>query len=224
MTRFPALLVLLALAPLARAQTAAPSAPAVSLAPSAAPYAGLYAADGGMVEVRPSGTGIALVAHGAPVAARLKALADTDVATDARAMTLLDAWITGDLATVAAAASPARQPALAEALGAYRTALVRGHGEAFAGSVIETFRQTDGRKATLVQLLFERGTEWAAFVWDEDGALVTLTRGLSPVTLGAVRPSGPDAFGHGATAVTFERDASGRIGAVRVGGRFSALR
>ena len=225
MTRYSALAALLAVAPLAAAQSSDYLTPtSLSLSPSTAAYAGLYAADGGMVEVRPSGAGIALVAYGAPVAARLKALTVTDDATDARTEALLDAWIAGDLAAVAAAARPARQPATADALAAYRAALVRGHGEAVAGGVVGTFWQIDGRKATLVQVLFERGTEWAAFVWDEDGALVTMTRGLSPVTLGTVRPSGGDAFGSGSVAVTFDREADGRIVSVRVGEQFVALR
>ena len=230
MTRSSALVALLAVAPFAiapaaSAQTSDYLTPASArLSPSTAAYAGLYATDGGMVEVRPSGAGIALVAYGAPVAARLRALAATDDATDARTETLLEAWIAGDLDAVASAARPARQPATAQTLAAYRAALVRGHGRAVAGSVVGTFWQIDGRKATLVQVLFERGTEWAAFVWDEDGALVTVTRGLSPVTLGTVRPSGADAFGSGPAAVTFDREADGRIASVRVGEQFTALR
>ena len=225
MTRSAALLALLAAAPLAPAQTAAPPTPVVaSFAPPGAPYAGLYATDGGMVEVRPSGAGIALVAHGAPVAARLRALGETDAATDARAMMLLDAWITGDLAAVAAAARPAHRPAAAEALAAYRTALVRGHGEVFAGSVVETFRQTDGRKATLVQLLFDRGSEWASLVWDENGDLVTMTRGLSPVVVGTAEATSSDTFVGAGVGIRFERGQDGRIETIRVDDRFVAIR
>ena len=210
---------LLALAPSVAAQgTARPAA----VAPSPnAEYAGLYATDGGMLEVRDNGSGLGLVAHGAPVAARLAALSASPAATDLRAGALLDRWVLGEVDAVAAAARPSRQAETAETLGAYRDALVRGYGDVVAGSVAGTFRQIDGREATLVQLLFEHGTDWAAFVWDEAGALVTVTRGLSPVVLGAVAPTGPDAFAHD---VTFEREADGRVHGLRVGARFSAVR
>ena len=219
------LAALVALAPAAPAQVQLTAAP-LSSATSASAYVGLYAADGGMIEVRDGRDGLVLVAHGAPIAARLAPLAASDAATDARAEALLDAWILDDLATVVGAVRPARQPAAAEALAAYRGALVRGHGDVVAGSVIGTFRQIDGRPATLVQVLFERGSEWAAFVWDEDGALVTITRGLSPVVVGSVHATAADTFAADAEAapVAFEREADGRVGALRLGTTFSAVR
>ena len=220
------LAALVALAPAAAAQSSAPLRLASATPPSSlADYAGLYATDGGMIEVRDGADGLVLVAHGAPVAARLAPLAASDAATDARAERLLDAWITGDLDTVVGAVRPARQAAAAEAVAAYRGALVRGHGDVVAGSVIGTFRQIDGREATLVQVLFDRGAEWAAFVWDEDGALVTVTRGLSPVLVTAVRATGADTFAASAETapLAFEREADGRIGALHMG-TFSAVR
>lgn len=218
------LAALIALAPSAAAQTQFTSAP-LSSAPAASPYAGLYAADGGMIEVRDGRDGLVLVAHGAPVAARLAAFSASDEATDARTEALLDAWILGDLDAVVGAVRPARQADAAGTLTAYRSALVRGYGEVVAGSVVGTFRQIDGREATLVQILFERGSEWAAFVWDESGQLVTITRGLSPVVVGTVRETAADTFAaHAAPApLAFEREADGRVGALQVG-TFSAVR
>lgn len=199
-------------------------APSVETAPSLAAYAGLYATDGGMVEVRDGGSALELVAHGAPVAARLAGLAVSPPAADARTASLLDAWVTGDLATVAAAVRPGRQDAASESFGNYRAALVRGLGEVVAASVVGTFRQTDGRDATLTQILFDRGSEWASFIWDEDGQLVTITRGLSPVTVGTIRAAQPDVFVGSGTEVQFEREADGRIGGLRVNNRFVAVR
>jgi len=218
------LAALIAVAPAASAQTQFTSAP-ITGAPAASPYVGLYAADGGMLEVRDGRDGLVLVAHGAPVAARLAAFSASDEATDARAEALLDAWILGDLDTVVGAVRPARQADAAEHLAAYRSALVRGYGEVLAGSVVGTFRQIDGREATLTQILFDRGSEWAAFVWDEDGQLVTITRGLSPVVVGSVHETAADTFAaHAAPApLAFEREADGRVGAVQVG-TFSAVR
>lgn len=218
------LAALVALAPAATAQTQFTSAPISTASTSLSTYAGLYATDGGMVEVRDGRDGLVLLAHGAPIAARLAPLATTDAATDARTEALLDAWILGDLDAVAAEARPSRQAEAAEALASYRAALVRGHGEVVAGGVVGTFRQIDGRPATLVQVLFERGSEWASFVWDEDGALVTITRGLSPVVIGTVGSTGADTFERDGTAVAFEREADGRVRGLRVGDRFSALR
>lgn len=215
----------LALAPAATAQASADGPRAIEAPASPfADYAGLYATDGGTLEVRDTDAGLALVAHGAPVAARLAALAGSHDATDARTEALLEAWVLDDVATVAAAARPTRQAATLEALTAYRAALVRGYGDVVAASVAGTFVQVDGREATLVQVLFERGVEWAAFVWDEDGALVTVTRGLSPVALGEIAPAGLDAFVHGATTVAFDREADGQVRALSVGERFEAVR
>jgi len=218
------LAALIAVAPAASAQTQFASVP-ITATPTASPYAGLYAADGGMLEVRDGRDGLVLVAHGAPVAARLAAFSASDEATDARAETLLDAWILGDLDTVVGAVRPARQADAAGHLAAYRSALVRGYGEVLAGSVVGTFRQIDGRETTLTQILFDRGSEWAAFVWDEQGRLVTITRGLSPVVVGTVRETAADTFAaHAAPApLAFEREADGRVGALQVG-TFSAVR
>ncbi|WP_420455247.1 hypothetical protein [Rubrivirga sp.] len=220
------LAALTALAPLAAAQVQLTSASAETRveSPSTAVYAGLYATDGGMVEVRSARGHLVVVAHGAEVAAALAPLSTPDAATDARAEVLLDAWTLDEMETVVAAVRPARRAQAAASFAAYRAALVRGRGPAVAGSVIGTFDQTDGRSATLVQMLFERGPEWASFVWDEDGALVTIARGLSPVVLGTARPSGDDHFEAADVPLAFEREADGRVRALRVGDRFSAVR
>lgn len=217
------LATLIAVPAIAQGQSAAAPLP---LDPPDTAYAGLYAADGGMVEVRDAHRGLVLVAHGAPVAARLAPLANSDDATDARAEALLDAWIVGDLDAIASAVRADRQSQAAEHFGAYRSALVRGLGDVQAGSVIGTFRQIDGREATLVQILFERGSEWAALVWDESGALVTMTRGLSPVVVGTVRETAADTFAADAESapLAFEREADGRVATLRHGATFSAVR
>ncbi len=219
------LAALTALAPLASAQARFTSTPLAARAEaSTTVYAGLYATDGGMVEVRAADGGVVLVAHGAPVADALMPLTTTDAATDARAEALLDAWTLDDLGTVVAAVRPSRQADATTSLAAYRAALVRGRGPAVAGRVVGTFRQIDGRSATLVQMLFERGAEWASFVWDEDGRLVTVARGLSPVVVGMAESAGADAFEAGSLPVVFGREADGRVFALHVGDRFSAVR
>ena len=192
--------------------------------PSLADYAGLYAADGGVIEVRATATGLDVLAHGAPVAARLRGLALSDARVDAHAERLLDAWVAGDLAPVVAAVRPDRQPDAAEALDRYRRALVRGHGPAVASSVAGTFRAPQGVSITLVQILFERGSEWASLVWDEDGHLVTLTRGLSPVVVGTLRPTSRDAFAGADVRARFERNVDGRVETLRMGDRLVAVR
>ena len=222
MTRSLLLTALLAAASLASAQTSV--RPAIAAPSPATVYAGLYATDGGMLEVRADGTRLSLIAHGAPVAARLVGLAPPDAATDARAEALLHAWVLGDLTGFVDAARPSRRADMADGMAAYRAALVRGRGEAIAGRVLGTFPQPDGRRATLAEMLFDHGAEWAAFVWDEDGALVTVRRGLPPVELGLARPAGPDAFMRGTTRVRFAREADGRVFAVQVGDRFEAVR
>ncbi len=222
--RLLSLAALLSLAPAAIGQTDyAVSVSATASAP-ASTYAGLYATDGGMIEVRAAGADIVLLAHGAPVAARLASLAPVDPVTDARAETLLDAWTRGDFAPFVAAARPTQRGTMERTLAAYHAALVRGHGDAVAGRVIGTFTQVDGRRVTLVQMVFERAAEWAAFVWDESGALVTVHRGLPPVEVGSARATGADAFAASGTPVQFEREPDGRVHAVRVGQRLTAVR
>lgn len=218
-------LALLATSASAQTQFASLASPAASPdAPSLSAYAGLYATDGGMIEVRDGGDRLVVVAHGAPVAARLAALSATSPVADARTETLLDDWVAGDLTSIVAAVRPARQSHAAESFERYRAALVRGHGDVVAASVVGTFRQIDGRDATLVQILFEHGSEWASFVWAEDGTLVTITRGLSPVAVGTLWSTEADAFAGTDTDVRFEREADGQIGAIRVNDRFVAVR
>ncbi|MEM1117647.1 MAG: hypothetical protein AAF845_17935 [Bacteroidota bacterium] len=200
------------------------TAPAVGTTPSLTAYTGHYTSDGGLVQVDATADGLVLTAHGATVAARLAGLATSDDRLDAHAADLLDAWVAGDLRPLVASVAPERTEAADADFATYRTALVRGHGEAVAGNVIATFRQVDGRRATLAQILFEHGTEFVSFVWADDGALSTLTRGLSPVVLGEVRPIGPDAFEGAGTVLRFERADDGRIASVSVGDRLVAAR
>lgn len=198
--------------------------PVVRTTPPLTVYTGHYPSDGGLVQVEADGDGLVITAHGAPVAARLAGLATSDDVLDARAADLLDAWVVGDLAPLAASVAPERAAEAGPSFAAYRTALVRGHGEAVAASVVATFRQIDGRRATLAQVLFEHGTEFVSFVWADDGALTTLTRGLSPVVLGGLRPAGPDTFESAGTVLRFERAADGRIAGLAVGSRLVAAR
>lgn len=198
-------------------------APAVRTTPPLTAYTGHYPSDGGLVEIEAGSDGLVVTAHGAPVAARLAPLATSDDALDARAEALLDAWVGGDLAPLAAAVAPERADA-ASGFEAYRTALVRGHGEPTAASVVGTFRQIDGRRATLAQVLFERGVEWVSFIWTDDNTLTTMTRGLSPVVLGSVRPAGPDAFTANGARLVFSREADGRVSGLSVGRRLVAAR
>lgn len=193
-------------------------------APSLDRYAGTYATDGGAIEVRAEGDHLVLLVHGAPVAGRLATLAPRHPALAAHAAALLDAWVADDLAPLVATVAPDRQAHAAESFEEYRSALVRGHGPAVAASVTGTFHQLDGRLVTLAQLLFERGSEWAALVWNEDGTLATMTRGLGPVVVGTVRPSGPDTFEGAATTVSFHREADGRIAEITVEGQLTAMR
>ncbi|MEM1056606.1 MAG: hypothetical protein AAGI52_13870 [Bacteroidota bacterium] len=226
MTRLLALTLLLVSAP-AFAQTLVASfsqdAPAPAATPSLAAYAGFYATDGGMIEVRDGGSALVLVAHGAPVAERLVGFAAPSYA-DARTATLLDAWVSGDLAPMIAAVRPERRERATESFERYRAALVRGHGEVIAASVVGTFERVDGPETTLVRILFEHGTEWASFVWNEQNELVTVTRGLSPVVIGMASPTARDTFAGGGTEITFEREADGRIDTVTIGERFVAIR
>lgn len=198
--------------------------PVVRTTPPLAAYTGHYTSDGGLVQVDAHGDGLAITAHGAPVAARLAGLATSDDVLDARAADLLDAWVMDDLAPLVASVAPHRTEAAAASFARYRTALVHGHGEAVAASVVATFRQIDGRRATLAQILFDHGNEFVSFVWDDDGTLTTLTRGLSPVVIGDVRPVGPDAFESAGTVLRFERAVDGRIDGVSVGDRLVAAR
>ncbi|WP_412060480.1 hypothetical protein [Rubrivirga sp. IMCC45206] len=224
MTRLLTLAAVLTLAPTAAGQTTYTLPVSTPLPTTSAAYAGLYAVDGGMLEVRALGADVVLIAHGAPVAARLAALAPTDAATDARTVSLLDAWTLGDLAPLVAAARPSQRVAMGQTLADYHAALVRGRGALVAGSVIGTFTQIDGRRATLVQMVFERGSEFATFVWDEADALVAVRRGLPPVHIGIARAVGGDAFTTPGTPVTFDRESDGGVYAVHVGERFTAVR
>ena len=221
MIRLALLTVLLSSAALA--QSSSPVPIDVSDYDALEAYAGLYATDGGMIEVR-SGDGLEVVAHGAPVAARLVALATPDPATDDRAQSLLDAWVAADLEAVVTAVRADGQASALESFGVYRSALERGHGPAVASSVIGTFDASHGGRVTLVQILFERGSEWASLVWDQDGALVTMTRGLSPVVVGTIQPAERDAFAADGLEVRFERNTDGRIDTLRVDDRFVAIR
>lgn len=198
--------------------------PVVRTTPPLTVYTGHYPSDGGLVQVDAYGDGLVVTAHGAPVAARLAGLATSDDVLDARASDLLDAWVVGDLDALAASVAPERVAEAGPSFAAYRTALVRGHGEAVAASVVGTFRQIDGRRATLAQVLFERGTEWVSFVWADDGSLTTLTRGLSPVVLGGLRPAGHDTFESAGTSLHFQRADDGRIAGLAVGSRLVAAR
>lgn len=199
--------------------TADPSAPSLDA------YAGHYASDGGGVEVRvdvrADGPRLVVLAYGAPVAARLARLAPEHTAVDARAEALVDAWVAGDLAPLAAAA-----PGDADAtrrFAAHRAALVAGLGGAVASNVVGTFRQADGRDATLAQVLFERGVDWVALVWD-GGDLAGVMRGLGPVVLGDLAPAGADAFRGAGAVLAFDRGADGRVTGLSVGDRPVAVR
>ena len=222
------LAALAAFAPVASGQNqfaaVSPAIQTVAEAPRATAAVGLYATDGGMVEVRDARGGIEILAHGAEIAATLAPLAASDAVLDARTETLLDAWTLDDLGPLVAATRPDRRDQAAASFAAYRAALVRGRGDAVAGRVIGTFDQTDGRAVTLVQMLFARGAEWASFVWDEDGHLVTVTRGLSPVVVGTARPTGADAYVANGQPLVFEREADGRVHALHVGNHLSAVR
>ncbi|MGB3544577.1 hypothetical protein [Rubrivirga sp.] len=229
MTRIFLLSVLLSSAAVAQPSTPTPIVFADART-STSSYAGLYATDGGMIEVRPGTSGITLIAHGAPVAARLTGLSSSDTHTDAHAAALLDAWVTGDLEAVVTSVRSERQFESAESFARYRSALVRGHGDAIAASVVGTFDSIYGGQVTLVQLLFDRGSEWASLVWDENDELVTMTRGLSPVVVGTAEPTSRDTFtGTGTdtgtgTEVRFERGQDGRVETIRVDDRFVAIR
>ena len=207
------LAALAAFAPLATAQVQLASAPVAAHtieAPGRTAYAGLYATDGGMVEVRDARGGLVIVAHGAEIASALAPLATTDAALDARTEALLDSWTLDDLATIVQAVRPSQREVAAASF--------------VAGSVIGTFEQTDGRPVTLVQMLFERGAEWASFVWDESGDLVTITRGLSPVIVGTAQATGADTYRAQGQPLAFEREADGRVHTLRVGDHLSAVR
>ena len=233
--RLPALLAVAAFSFAASAQTspvawnAAPAPPPTEAASSAASldaYAGHYASDGGgvdvRVDVRAGGPGLVVLAYGAPVAARLVGLAPRHAAVDGRAQSLLDAWVAGDLGPVVAAAAPDDGGA-ARRFGAHRMALVMGLGEPVASSVVGTFRQTDGRHATLTQVLFERGADWVTFVWDGD-ALAGVLRGLGPVVVGDLVPLGADAFEGADAVLAFDRGTDGRVAGLSLGGRTVADR
>ena len=235
MTRLAPLLLASAFGLAAQAQSSpvawrpAPAPPAPTAAPAGATpldaYAGHYASDGGgvdvRVDVRADGPRLVVVAFGAPVAARLAALAPEHAAVDARAQDLLDAWVAGDLAPLAAAAPS--DPDAARRFGAHHDALVAGLGGAVASTVVGTFRQTDGRHATLAQVLFEHGVDWLTFVWDGD-ALGGVLRGLGPVVLGELTAHGPDAFAGASAVLAFDRGADGRVAGLSLGGRPVAAR
>lgn len=190
----------------------------------AASYAGFYTADGGTVHIEAPGAALVVTAYGAPVAARLAGLGASDDALDARAESLLDAWVRNDLAPLIASVAASRSEAAAVDLAGYRSALVRGYGEVVAASVVATFDQIDGRRSTLAQVLFEHGTEWVSFVWAEDGRLTTLSRGIGPVVFRDLRPLGSDTFGGADTVLQFDRAPDGRVAGLSVGGRSVAAR
>ena len=213
--------------PLVAARHVGSAPPAAPTAASLDAYAGHYTSDGGgldvRLDVRAEGPCLVAVAYGAPVAARLARLAPGHAARDGRAEPLLDAWVAGDLAPLAAAVAPGGAGDADARFGAQRTALVRFYGEPLASSVVGTFRQTDGRHATLTQVLFERGVDWITFVWD-GGALASVQRGLGPVVLGDLRPHGADAFEGARAVVVFDRGPDGEVAGLSIDGRPVALR
>ena len=162
---------------------------------------------------------LAVVAHGAPVAA---ALADRPASAEARLV--LDAWVDGDLAPALAALTPADREQAAVDFGAAFRALTAAWGDARSAEPVGTFRRTDGRRVTLARVAFERGSEWLSLVWSEDGELSTITRGLGAADLGTARPSGRDAFVLGDATLRFDRDAEGRVSGLRVQGGLRATR
>lgn len=199
------------------------SAPIAAPAPSLSAYAGVYTADGGTIEVRDGDSALVVVASGASVAARLgEAVAPSPA--DAWTATLLDAWISDDLHPMVDAARPSRQALAAESFARYRAALIRGHGDALSSTVVGTFDRTDGQRATLAQIHFEDGTEWASLVWDANGHLVTVTRGLGPVVIGTATPVRADLFSARGVEVAFERGTDGRIDTVIIGDGLVAVR
>ncbi|MEM0961994.1 MAG: hypothetical protein AAGK21_05550 [Bacteroidota bacterium] len=224
MTRL-ATLALLVFAAAASSQTRYVSAP-VEAVPSSAvlsTYAGQYVTDGGTIEVSDGDEGLDLIVRGAPIAARLAAFAPAS-ATDARAASLLDAWLDGDLASVVTWVRTGRQDVAAESFGRYRSALLRQLGEVTASGVVGTFQQPSGHEVTLVQIRSASEIAWASFVWDGRDRLLTITSGLGPVALGSVRPAGGDTFEAAGVEITFEREADGRIGALRIDDQFVAVR
>ena len=228
--RLPALLAAAAFSLAASAQTspvawrAAPAPPPTSAAASLDAYAGQYASDGGgvdvQVDVRADGPRLVVLAYGAPVAARLARLAPAHAAVDDRAEALLDAWVAGDLAPLAAAADgPAGRR-----VGAHRAALVRFYGEPFARE-----RRRDvppdstGGTRRSPRSSSSGGVDWVTFVWDGD-ALASVQRGLGPVVVGDLAPLGADAFEGADAVLAFDRSADGRVAGLSLGGRPVALR
>ena len=188
-------------------------------APALGVYAGRYATDGGAVEVVLRAGALRVIAHGAPVAA---ALAPSPV--DARAAGVAAAWAADDLGPALAAVAPGDRETARADLAASRAALVRARGAVRSARPAGTFRRTDGRRVTLVEVTFARGAEWLSLVWAADGALSTVTRGLGAADLGAARPAGPDAFTLGERTLRFARGADGRVSGLTVDGRVVAER
>ncbi|GAB5537723.1 MAG: hypothetical protein Rubg2KO_39720 [Rubricoccaceae bacterium] len=193
-------------------------------AASLAPYAGTYAADGGSVELAETHGALRILATGAPIAAALVSLAPGSNALDARANVALTAWVAGDTAPLVAAVPPIRQLDAAADFSASRSALTRRLGDMMRAEIIGTFRQTNGQRATLARVHFERGRQWISLVWTNTGELATIKRGLSPIVVGLARPTGPDTFDSAGVRLTFSRDATGRIYALAVGRQLVATR
>jgi len=191
---------------------------------SVTPYAGTYTANGGSVELVERPGALQVVVTGAPVAAALAGLSPRSGVLDTRAHTLLAAWVAGDTSPLTDAVVPSRQLVADAHFAAFRSALTRRIGDMTSAEIIGTFRQTNGRPATLARVHFEHGAQWISLVWTNGGDLATIKRGLSPVLVGIARPTGRDTFGIAGTPITFTRDTTGRIHELAIGTQLQATR
>lgn len=188
---------------------------------SLSPYAGVYTTAGGFLELVERQGALRMIANGPSVAA---ALASESDALHAQTETLLDAWIAGDAKPLIASVAPHRQREAEVSFAAFRSALTCRIGDMTDARIVGTFRQTNGRRATLALVQFERGSQWISLVWADSDDLVTVKRGLSPVVAGTARPIGRDLFESNGTRIAFSRDAAGRIHELAVGSRVRATR
>ncbi|MEO0556907.1 MAG: hypothetical protein AAF170_01855 [Bacteroidota bacterium] len=230
-TRTPLVLALIAAVAFPLAASAQPTLLAargpIEAAPISvplSPYAGVYTAPGGTLELVEANGALRLVATGAPLAAVLSDLTATSTPQDARAEALMTAWVAGDSAPLAAAVAPDRQLDAEADFAASRDALIRRLGAMTHAEILGTFAQATGQQATLARIHFEHGAQWISLVWTDRGELATIKRGLNPVLAGTARPVGRDTFAIHGTPVTFDRDTTGRIHAVMIGRQLEATR
>ncbi|HEX9953142.1 MAG TPA: hypothetical protein VGB53_15335 [Rubricoccaceae bacterium] len=111
----------------------------------------------------------------------------SDAPADIRAERLVAAWATGDAApTVAAFADPFRA-AGAVAVPRVVQAFARRYGALTAVTAEGTTVRSDGRRETVVALVYARGAERLRLTWNADGTLRTLARAPRPARLVAAR-------------------------------------